>query len=167
MKVISVIFLCAIMIISMTSISMAKGNDTAIKNGSKVSFDYTLTVDGKVMDSSQGRAPLQYVQGQGTIIPGLAKQLEGMKIGDEKSITVPPEEAYGAVDQNAFREVPRSSMPAGLKPEVGMYLQTKNPDGTPRPVKIAGVKKDVVMIDFNHPLAGKTLHFNVKIISVQ
>jgi len=167
MKAIIVIFLCAIAIISFTGISIAKGNDMAIKNGSKVSFDYTLTVDGKIMDSSQGRGPLQYVQGQGTIIPGLAKQLEGMKSGEEKAITVSPEEAYGAVDQNAFREVPRSSMPAGLNPQVGMYLQTKNPDGSARPVKIAGVKKDTILIDFNHPLAGKILHFNVKVVSVQ
>jgi FKBP-type peptidyl-prolyl cis-trans isomerase SlyD len=149
--------------------NIARGEEDAvvIQDGSLVSFDYTLTVDGKVVDSTEGKEPLQYTQGKGELIPGLSKQLEGMRVGDEKKIVVPPEEAYGEVDPNAFKEVARSSLPKGIEPQVDMLLQANSPDGRTFPVRIAEVKEDTVVLDFNHPLAGKTLYFQVKIVSIQ
>ncbi|HID93718.1 MAG TPA: hypothetical protein EYP60_06445 [bacterium (Candidatus Stahlbacteria)] len=93
-----------------------------IQNGSRVWFDYTLTVDGEVVDSSEGRGPLQYTHGEGKIIPGLSRQLEGMRVGEERKIEVLPEEAYGQVNPDAFQEVPRSVLPADLKPQVKPFL---------------------------------------------
>ena len=145
----------------------AKEEKLAIHNGSRVSFDYTLTVDGAVADSSEQRGPLEYTQGDGKLIPGLARQLEGMRAGEEKTIIVPAQEAYGDFDPEALKEVPLSSLPPDIKPEVGASLQAKNPQGNVYKVRIAEIKKNSAVIDFNHPLAGKTLTFKVKIVSVK
>ena len=144
-----------------------RADDMTIHNGSKVAFDYTLTVDGQVADSSKTRGPLQYTQGDGRLIPGLTRQMEGMKAGDEKIIEVKPEEGYGTHNPAAIKEVPISSLPKDTKPAVGMALQGNDKNGRTFPVRIIEVKKDTVMIDLNHPLAGKTLLFNVKIVSVK
>jgi len=143
-----------------------RAGGVAIHNGSQVAFDYTLIVDGKEIDSSTGRGPLKYTQGDGKIIPGLARQLEGLQVGAEKTIEVKPEEAYGEADPKAFRDVPISDLPPGKKPEAGMMLQAKDRDGRTHIVRIAQVKKDSVVVDLNHPLAGKTLLFKIKIVSV-
>jgi FKBP-type peptidyl-prolyl cis-trans isomerase 2 len=145
----------------------AGGGKMVIQDGRQVSFDYTLTVDGEVVDSSKGQGPLRYTHGKGEIIPGLARQLEGLRVGDEKTIEVPPEEAYGAINRQAFREISKASLPAGLEPKVGMYLQMQGPAGQVLPVKIAEVKDNSVVLDLNHPLAGKTLTFQVKIVDIQ
>ena len=145
----------------------ASGKNIAIKDGSKVSFDYTLTVEGKVADSSEGRTPLEYTQGQGQIIPGLEKALLGLKAGDKKTVKVSPEEGYGLIDPQALREVPKTSLPAELKLQVGMVLGMQGPSGRPLPVKVSQIKDDTVVLDLNHPLAGKELNFKVKIVSVE
>ncbi|MCF7875395.1 MAG: peptidylprolyl isomerase [Candidatus Omnitrophica bacterium] len=139
----------------------------AIEKGKKVSFDYTLTVDGQVIDSSKEREPLSYVHGEGKIIPGLASELEGMKEGQEKIVKVSPEDAYGKENPEAFKEVPKSSLPKDLEPKAGMMLQMQGPEGQAVPVKVAEVKDEEVVLDLNHPLAGKTLKFDVKVISVE
>ena len=155
------------LLIMAVTVSAGKGGDGMIASGKKVSLDYTLTVDGKVMDSSQRRGPLQYTHGEGKIIPGLSRQLEGLKVGDEKNIVVSPEEAYGNVDPRAFEEVPKSEMPKDLNLTVGTRLQAKAPDGRSLLVTVSEVKKDSVLLNFNHPLAGKELHFKVKILDIQ
>lgn len=138
-----------------------------IQKGKEVSFDYTLTVDGQIIDSSQDKEPLTYVHGEGRIIPGLARQMEGMKVGDEKDILVNPEEAYGEVNPNAFQEVPKSKLPANIEPRVGMALQANASDGRSQLVRIAEVKDDSVVIDMNHPLAGKKLNFHIEVVSIK
>lgn len=144
-----------------------RAENAAIHNGSVVSFDYTLTVDGKVIDSSKDRGPLQYTQGDGKMIPGLVRQVEGMKAGDERDIEVKPEEGYGNPVPAAFKEAPISSLPKGVKPVVGMALQGKDANGKLFPARIVEVKKDTFVVDINHPLAGKTLFFHIKIVSVK
>ncbi|UCC95702.1 MAG: peptidylprolyl isomerase [Candidatus Omnitrophota bacterium] len=144
-----------------------KEEKMGIQKGSKVSFDYKLTVDGQTVDSSEEKGPLEYIHGEGQIIPGLAKQLEGLGTGDERVIQVSPEEGYGLVDSRAFQEVPKTSLPEGLDPKVGMYLRAQGPDGQALPVKITEIKESSIIIDLNHPLAGKTLTFEVKIVSVE
>ncbi len=158
-----VIFAC---IVNITAYATEEG-DKMISTGKKVAFAYTLTVDNEIVDSSEGRDPLNYVQGSGQIIPGLDRQMEGLKIGEEKTITVLPEEGYGQVNPEALKEVPKKMLPQGLEPHVGMYLQLQGPNGQSLPVKVSEVKNESVILDLNHPLAGKTLNFQVKIVSIE
>lgn len=138
----------------------------SIQNNMDVGMEYTLTVDGAVVDSTQGKASFHYVQGRGQIIPGLERQLAGLHVNDTKDVTVSPEEGYGVVDQAAFVEVPKSQLPSGSTPEVGMMLQGVNPSGQTFRAVVSEVKADKVMLNLNHPLAGKTLTFKVKIASI-
>ena len=158
------LILMAVLVISNSQI---KAEDMAIHKGSKVAFDYTLLVDDKVKDTSEGRAPLEYTQGDGRLIPGLTRQMEGLKVGDERTIEVKPEEGYGTPDPNAFKEMPIRSLPSGIKPEVGMILQARDANGRIMPMTVAKINKETVLMDFNHPLAGKALIFKIKIVSVK
>ena len=137
-----------------------------VENGKKVSFDYTLTVDGEVVDTSKGKQPLEYTHGEPGLIPGLTSRMEGMEEGEERKIKVPSEEGYGPVDPKAFQEVPKTQLPENTDPKVGMLFQAQSPDGSMLPVKVTEVKNTSVIIDFNHPLAGKDLDFEVKVVSV-
>ena len=138
-----------------------------VQPGSEVSFDYTLIDDnGKVVDSSKGKEPMHYVHGKGQIIPGLEKELAGMAVGSEKKVTIKPEDAYGPVNPQAFQEVPKEKLPPeALK--VGTVLAAQGPAGQRVPVRVHEIKENTVIMDFNHPLAGKTLSFDVKITDVK
>ena len=131
-----------------------------------VELDYTLTVDGEVVDSTQGKQPFNYVHGRGQIIPGLEKQLVGMGVGQSRKITVAPGEGYGETDPSAVVEISRTQLPEGVEPEVGMMLRGTSPEGQPVQARIAEVKGETVKVDLNHPLAGKTLNFDVTVRNV-
>lgn len=137
-----------------------------VQDGSTVQVDYTLTVEGKVVDSSKGHGPLSYVQGQGQLIPGLEKQLVGLKAGDTRAISVSPEEGYGPVDPEAFVEVSREQLPPDVTPEVGQALRGTGPDGRPFRATIFKVGSDKVTLNLNHPLAGKALSFDIAVVNV-
>lgn len=132
-----------------------------------VSIDYTLTVDGEVVDTTEGDEPLQFLQGHQNIIPGLEHELTGMKIGDSKQVVVPPTEAYGEVDPENIIEVPRTEFPPEIPLEPGTELEVKNADGEVLSATIAEITGDTVKLDFNHPLAGKQLTFDVKIVDLR
>ena len=138
-----------------------------VQNGATVQMDYTLTVDGKEMDSSKGRQPLSYVHGSGQIIPGLERELTGLHVGDEKAVTVKPEDGYGVVDPKATVDLPKTQLPPDLKPEVGQVLNGTDQSGRPVRAIILEVGKDTVKLDLNHPLAGKTLNFKVKVVDIK
>ena len=138
-----------------------------INEGKTVSFDYTLTVDGEIVDSSKDRGPFQYTHGKGQIIPGLSKRLEGLTKDDEKTIDVPAQEAYGEVNPEAFREIPKTALPTNIEPTVGMLLQMKGEGDQTLTTKVSAVNNDTIMLDLNHPLAGKALTFQVKIVSIE
>ncbi len=143
----------------------AKTNAPEIQKGATVKIEYTLTdKDGKVLDSSKGKEPLTYVHGEGEIIVGLEKALEGLHPGDRKRVTVPPEQAYGPV--KPLIEVPKEKIPERAR-QVGFSLVVKNRNGTPFPVQVKEVKEKTIVLDANHPLAGKSLTFEVKVISVE
>jgi FKBP-type peptidyl-prolyl cis-trans isomerase SlyD len=144
-----------------------KPGEKVVQNGSVVSFEYTLTgEDGKVIDTNKGKEPLKYTQGQNQIVPGLEKQIAGMKVGSEKKVKVKPEDAYGPVNKDAFQEFPKEKIPPdGLK--VGAVLMAKGPQGESIPVKVHEIKENTVVLDLNHPLAGKTLTFDVKVLDIQ
>ncbi len=160
-----VVLLLALIFGLITYPAQIRGEDMTIQKGSQASFDYTLTVDGEVVDSSEGKEPLQYTHGEGQIIPGLSKQLEGMRVGEEKKVEVLPGEAYGQINADAFQEVPRSTLPANLELQVGMMLEVSSPQGIV-PARVAELKENSIVLDFNHPLAGKALSFQVKIVSI-
>ena len=138
-----------------------------INEGKTVSFDYTLTVDGEIVDSSKDRGPFQYTHGKGQIIPGLSKRLEGLTKDDEKTIDVPAQEAYGEVNPEAFREIPKTALPTNIEPKVGMLLQMKGEGDQTLTTKVSAVNNDTIVLDLNHPLAGKALTFQVKIVSIE
>jgi FKBP-type peptidyl-prolyl cis-trans isomerase SlyD len=138
-----------------------------IQEGSLVSIEYTLTDDdGKVIDTNVGKEPLTFIQGAGQIVSGLEKELQGLKPGDQKKVRVKPEDGYGMPSQQAFQEMPRESIPAEAQ-KPGVALMAKGPDGRTIPIRIHEVKETTVVVDFNHPLAGKTLNFDVKITDIK
>lgn len=139
----------------------------AIEKGSAVKIEYTLKDDkGAVLDTNAGKEALAFTQGSEQIIPGLEKALLGMRVGDSKKVTVKPEDAYGAVDPKAETEVPKDALPQGAA-VVGTRLLARGQDGRPRPVTVKAVKDTTVLLDLNHPLAGQTLYFDVKVVSVE
>jgi FKBP-type peptidyl-prolyl cis-trans isomerase 2 len=137
------------------------------KENHVISFHYTGTLsDGKEFDSSKGREPLQVILGLGMIIPGLEKELFGMKKGDKKKVVIPANLAYGERIKEAVQEVPKSHMPKEIELKEGLQLVAQGPHG-PIPVQIAKVNADTVTVDFNHPLAGKELTFHVEVTEVR
>lgn len=149
------------------AIAQTTKSQNVVQDGSAVSFDYTLTDDdGKVIDSSKGKQPMSYTHGKGEIIPGLEKELAGMPVGAEKKVTIKPEDAYGPINPQAFQEVPKEKLPPeALK--VGTVLMAQGPQGQGMPVRVHEIKDKTVIMDFNHPLAGKTLSFDVKITDIR
>jgi FKBP-type peptidyl-prolyl cis-trans isomerase SlyD len=141
--------------------------EKVVKDGSVVSLQYSLAEeDGKLIETNKGKDPLKYTQGSKQIIPGLEKELAGMKVGAEKRVKVKPEDAYGVVNAKAFQEIPKEQIPAnGLK--VGATLAAKGPQGQEIPVRVHEIKEKTVVLDLNHPMAGKTLLFDIKILDVQ
>jgi FKBP-type peptidyl-prolyl cis-trans isomerase SlyD len=138
-----------------------------IKNGSLVSFEYTLSDENReVIQSNKGKEPVTYTHGQGEIIPSLEKRLSEMDINEEKSICLKPEEAYGPVDPQGFKEIPKTDVPAAAL-KVGTALSTRDPEGEEHIIHVREVKPETVILDFNHPLAGKTLNFDVKVLDIR
>ena len=136
-----------------------------IKDGSRVQLEYTLTdTAGTVLDSNKGGEPFSYTQGERQIVPGLESALAGKRAGDVAKVTVKPEDAYGAVDPKAQVEVGRERVPADVK--VGSELTGRDASGVTRSVRVKEVKEKSVVLDLNHPLAGKTLVFDVHVLSV-
>ena len=138
-----------------------------VKDGHVVSMEYTLKVDGEVADTSKGREPLKFVQGAGNIIPGLEREMTGMAVGDSKDVVVAAADAYGEEDEKAFMDVPRDQFPEEIPMKVGTELQVQNQAGQPMYARIDVVGDKSVRLDFNHPLAGKDLHFSVKVVGLR
>ena len=159
-------FLTTFWFVPNLSAQTAKGTNV-IKKGSAVSLEYTLSDEkGKVIESNKGEQPLYYVHGRNEIIPGLEKALEGMAVGGVKHVTVKAEDGYGVIDPAAFREVPKENVPKeALK--AGTELVASNAQGESMPVRVREIKDKTVVIDMNHPMAGKTLVFDIKVLDVK
>jgi FKBP-type peptidyl-prolyl cis-trans isomerase 2 len=140
-----------------------------IKAGSKVKVEYTGRFeDGTVFDAS--REPLSFTVGEKKVIPGFEKQITGMKKGEKKTIKLKPEEAYGEVNEKFFVEIPKSFLAGrGVEPKQGMRvrMEPKDQEYPARVARIKEVKEDKVVLDLNHPLAGKTLIFDVTIVDIE
>jgi peptidylprolyl isomerase len=140
---------------------------TQAKPGDKVRIHYTGTLsDGSTFDSSEGRDPLEFTVGSGEIIPGLDKEVEGMAVGEAKSVTVAAAEAYGDHDPGRTQAVPRDQVPDHIPLDIGTQLQLQTPDGQAVAVSVAEVTEDEVVLDANHPLAGKDLNFAVELVEI-
>jgi FKBP-type peptidyl-prolyl cis-trans isomerase SlyD len=132
-----------------------------------VSFDYTLTdKTGEVIDTSDGREPLAYIQGSGFLIPGLETEMEGKQAGDAFKVTVEPENAYGLRDPELIKEIERDMFGDVDKLEPGMQFQAETEDGI-EVVTVTAVNEDTVTVDGNHPLADVTLNFDIKVVEVR
>ena len=137
-----------------------------IQKGKKVSLEYTVFLeDGTQIDTNVGEDPLMFVLGSHQVFPALENELLGLKIGEQKKITLCPEEAYGHIVQEAFREVELESIPSQFR-YVGAVLGVQDPAGGVFPIRVHAINEEKVMLDFNHPLAGKTLQFEVKVVAV-
>lgn len=146
---------------------LVHAENTVVAAGKKIKFDYTLTVDKAVVETSQGKKPLEYNPGRGELIAGLEKAMLGMKVGESKTVIVKPEDGYGPVRPDAFRDFDRAKMPKDVEPKVGMVLEMQDEKGTSFPASIAEIKDKTVKLNFNHPLAGKELKFDVKVVAIE
>jgi FKBP-type peptidyl-prolyl cis-trans isomerase SlyD len=157
----------AALLLSTRLIGETAETEAQIREGSQVALEYTLSDEaGTVIESNKGKQPMSYIHGKSQIIPGLEKELSGMKVGEEKKILVKPEDGYGPVNPDAFQEVPKDKLPPeALK--VGTTLMAQGPQGQGIPVRVHEIKDTTVIMDFNHPMAGKTLSFDVKVSEIK
>jgi FKBP-type peptidyl-prolyl cis-trans isomerase SlyD len=144
-------------------------NNQIVEKNVVVSLDYVLKLDNdEVIDRSEDNAPLEYLHGYKNIVPGLESELEGLKIGDEKKVTVPPKLGYGERDPESVAEYPRDTFPVSLKLEVGEPIAMRDSEsGESHQAYITDIQPETVSLDFNHPLAGETLHFKIKIAGLR
>jgi peptidylprolyl isomerase len=135
--------------------------------GNSVKIHYTGTLDdGTQFDSSAGRDPLAFELGSGQVIPGFDKAVDGMTVGDSKTVNIPAEDAYGPHQSTMVQDVPKSALPDDMEPAEGMGLQAQGPDGQLVNLVITEVKEDSITVDGNHPLAGKALNFDIELVSI-
>lgn len=139
----------------------AKENDTV-----KVHYTGKLK-NGQVFDSSEGREPLEFTLGQGMLIPGFENAVIDMKVNDKKTVDIPANEAYGDVKKELFHNVDKAQLPKDMDPEVGLGLVSKDAQGNEHQFKIAEVNEDHIIVDGNHPLAGKELVFDLELVEIK
>lgn len=139
-----------------------------VKSGDTVKVHYhgKLT-DGTTFDSSEGREPLEFEVGSGSVIPGFDTGVTGMQIGEKKTVNIPVDEAYGPKQEDLYMEFPIDRFPEDMKPEVGMQLNMSNGSEQDFPVVIAEVHDDTVILDANHPLAGEDLTFDLELVEIK
>ena len=139
----------------------------SVQNGVVVSMEYTLKIDGEVIDSSEGQDPLEFLTGHGNIISGLEREMIGMKVGDSKDVVVAPADGYGEYDEDAYLDVPKDQFPNDMPVEEGLELTVRDDSGEARYARIESIADETVSLNFNHPLAGDELHFNVKVVNLR
>jgi peptidylprolyl isomerase len=137
------------------------------KQGDLVKVHYTGTLDdGSTFDSSADRDPLQFVIGEGMLIPAFEQAIVGMLPGDSRSVHIPADDAYGPYMDELILEVDKNQIPESLNPEEGMQLQITQDDGSSTVVKVVKLTDEKVYLDANHPLAGKDLNFNIELVDI-
>jgi FKBP-type peptidyl-prolyl cis-trans isomerase SlyD len=132
-----------------------------------VTLDYILTVDGEIIDQSGDAGAIEFLQGYGQVIPGLERALYGMAVGDHKQVSISAADGYGEIDEEAYAEIPLSEFPPEIPLEEGVELQLKDQDGDVFDAYIEEVLENTVLVNFNHPLAGKALHFVVTLVGLR
>lgn len=137
------------------------------KQGDSVKVHYTGKFDdGQIFDTSEGRDPLEFTVGQGHVINGFENAVIGMEVGEEKTIHVPSAEAYGGRNEELIQDVPRDKFAEDMKFEIGQGLQIKTKDGHSMVVVVKAFTTETITLDANHPLAGKDLNFDIKLVEI-
>jgi FKBP-type peptidyl-prolyl cis-trans isomerase SlyD len=138
-----------------------------VEAGKQISIEYTLSIDPEgVVDTNVDSDPLIYIQGTQQIVPALEKALEGKAVGDTVEVSIDPRDGYGERNEEAFQEVSKSQVPEEAR-KVDTVLQGQDKEGGVVNARVAEVRDETLLLDFNHPLAGKRLQFSVKILSIQ
>lgn len=132
-----------------------------------VELQYKLWADGELVEESEGDDPLVYLHGHDNIIPGLERELTGLQLGDEKDISVEPDDAYGERDPENVEVVERDELPLDFEPTEGMVLEVQDEDGNVYVAQVEAIDGDTVTLDFNHPMAGKQLRFHVRVTGLR
>lgn len=139
---------------------------TVIEEGKSVSVEYTLKLDdGTVVDTNVGGDPMTYKQGGSEILPALESALHGLAVGETKEVKLTADQGYGPIQPEGYQEVELDMVPEDAR-EVGTMLMASSPDGQQQPIRVHEVKEETIVLDFNHPLAGKALNFDVKILAI-
>lgn len=143
--------------------------DMVVKDDMVVQLEYQLTVEDEIIDSTElnGGEPIEFIQGKGHIISGLEQKLYDMQVGEERQIAVAAADAYGDLDPEAFITLQREDFPETMIPELGMVFEMHEPDGDTLLARVIGMEGDDVDVDLNHPLAGKDLLFDVKVVGLR
>jgi peptidylprolyl isomerase len=140
---------------------------TQAKTGDTVRIHYTGTLDdGTQFDSSAGRDPLEFAVGSGQVIPGFDRAVEGMGVGENKTVQIAPDEGYGERHEQLVQDVPKSALPENIDPQIGMRLQASGQDGRVMQLVVTKIAEDSITVDGNHPLAGKTLNFEIELVEI-
>jgi peptidylprolyl isomerase len=140
---------------------------TQAKSGDTVRIHYTGTLDdGTEFDSSAGREPLEFSLGGGQVIPGFDSAVDGMAVGENKTVTIPADEAYGERHEQLVQQVPKDALPEEIDPAVGMQLQSQSPEGQVMSLVVTDVADDTITVDGNHPLAGQSLTFAIELVEI-
>ena len=134
---------------------------------SKVKVHYTgKLANGEVFDTSDGKEPIEFTLGQGQLIPGFEKGLIDMKLNEKKTINMTKDDAYGEVNETLIQEVKKTDLPQDMEPKVGMGLVSKSPEGQEINLMVVEVKEETIVIDGNHPLAGRDLIFDLEVLEI-
>lgn len=160
-----VLFLSVVILFSLTGAAAAA--KPQVQDGKQITLTYKLSVNGTLLEVSDAKNPFTYIHGKHQIVPGLEKNLAGLRAGDQKTIRVPAAEAYGPVNPKALQEVAKDKLPPDVPQKAGTLLEARNPQGMAMLVKIVEVKEKTVVVDFNHPLAGKELEFQIEVLSIK
>jgi peptidylprolyl isomerase len=137
------------------------------KSGDTVRIHYTGTLDdGTEFDSSTGRDPLEFALGGGQVIPGFDAAVAGMVVGDQKTVKIDPNDAYGERHEQLVQQVPRDALPDTIEPAIGMQLQSQSPDGQIMNLVVVEIGDESVTLDANHPLSGQALTFAIELVEI-
>lgn len=138
-----------------------------VKTGNTIRVEYTGRFeDGEIFDTSRGKQPLSFTVGAGQLIPGFDAAVVEMAVGDQKTVTIDPQNAYGEYREDRLFSMPKTNIPADLDLEIGMTVQLTDKNGKPVPAVVRGLEEESVSLDINHPLAGKTLVFDIEVVSI-
>lgn len=139
-----------------------------VKENNTVKVHYTgKLTDGQIFDTSEGKEPIEFTLGEGRLIPGFEKGLLNMKLNEKKTLNIAKEDAYGEVNAQLIQEVAKKDLPQDMEPQVGMGLVSKAPDGSEMNLMVVEVKEDAIIIDGNHPLAGRDLVFDIEVVAIK
>jgi FKBP-type peptidyl-prolyl cis-trans isomerase SlyD len=138
-----------------------------VKDNLVVTLDYKLIVEDEMLESTEDGEPIKFIQGIGQIIPGLENALYGLKIGDQKTVVIQPEDAYGEYDPESLQEANKEEFSEEVPLDVGTFLDLEDDEGDFLSAQIVAAEEDTVTLDFNHPLAGKTLTFEITLTDLR